>query len=171
MATDASSLATLPTVLRDALQTQHSRGTDKHAAGVPWSAEMDAWVLVRHIHDGVPLAKLADEGPAIAAGRTVEAIKTRWKRRLANLPGLEALRDAESERPSAAAATVKASTLPPWLYERLVRRHAGKQPTKSAEARGKAWNFDEDLQILECHHAGAKLSDLHFAERKWYAAV
>ena len=161
-ATGACQVSVLPEVLRDALQKLHDRGTARHAPGVPpWSAEMDAWVLLRHVRDSVALAQLAKEGRAMDDGRTAEGIKIRWKRHLKDLPGIDTLRNTKVAKSSSAiAAAAEASTLPSWIYDQLAARHADKQPTKSA----KAWSFDEDHQILECHLAG-NLAELELTGR------
>lgn len=113
----ATSLTALPKGLRNEVLQKHAQGKAKHAAtGQPWSAEMDAWVILRHKRDGVPLAQLAREAPAVAEGRKKDAIQSRWKDYLKKLPSLETVLEPPDMEPEAifmhaAAAQTAASTL------------------------------------------------------------
>ena len=169
-ATANASLDALPEDLRTELLKNHARGTQKHdGTGQPWSAEMDAWVILRHKRDGITFKNLAAEGPAVADGRNKAAINSRWTRHLQKLPGIETLLAAVKPQAvaSSAAAHKAASTLPSWLYDGLVHRHASKQNAKCTD--GTPWSFEEDHQILEWHLAGKQLSALQLTGRKGMA--
>ena len=70
----------------------HASGRSKHSA-VPWRPEMDAFVLLRHVRDGISLPKVAEQWPfESATKRSKDAIKWRWKKVLKRLDALDDLR-------------------------------------------------------------------------------
>ena len=73
-------LSPLPDALRRSLMAMHSTRPSKHSA-TPWRPEMDAFVLLRHVRDGISLPKVAEQWPfESATKRSKDAIKWRWKK-------------------------------------------------------------------------------------------
>ena len=54
-------ISPLPDALRRSLMAVHASGRSKHSAS-PWRPEMDAFVLLRHVRDGISLPKVAGSG-------------------------------------------------------------------------------------------------------------
>ena len=72
-------LSPLPDALRRSLMAMHSTRPSKHSA-TPWRPEMDAFVLLCHVRDGISLPKVAEQWPfESATKRGKDAIKCRWK--------------------------------------------------------------------------------------------
>ena len=55
-------ISPLPDALRRSLMAVHASGRSKHSAS-PWRPEMDAFVLLRHVRDGISLPKVAEQWP------------------------------------------------------------------------------------------------------------
>ena len=121
-------LSPLPDALRRSLMAMHSTRPSKHSA-TPWRPEMDAFVLLCHVRDGISLPKVAEQWPfESATKRGKDAIKCRWKNVLKKLDALDDLRlicGSCDERDEAE--TQLNSTeirLQPWVEDALVQLHA-----------------------------------------------
>ena len=55
-------MSPLPDALRRSLMAMHSTRPSKHSA-TPWRPEMDAFVLLCHVRDGISLPKVAEQWP------------------------------------------------------------------------------------------------------------
>ena len=105
----------------------HASGRSKHSA-VPWRPEMDAFVLLRHVRDGISLPKVAEQWPfESATKRSKDAIKWRWKKVLKRLDALDDLRlicGSCDERDEAETQLSTEISLQPWVEDALVQLHA-----------------------------------------------
>ena len=55
-------ISPLPDALRRSLMAMHSTRPSKHSA-TPWRPEMDVFVLLCHVRDGISLPKVAEQWP------------------------------------------------------------------------------------------------------------
>ena len=86
---------------------------------------MDAFVLLRHVRDGISLPKVAEQWPfESATKRSKDAIKWRWKKVLKRLDALDDLRlicGSCDEREEAETQMNTEASLQPWVEDALVK--------------------------------------------------
>ena len=159
-------ISPLPGALRRSLMAVHASGRSKHSA-VPWRPEMDAFVLLRHVRDGISLPKVAEQWPfESATKRSKDAIKWRWKKVLKRLDALDDLRlicGSCDEREEAETQMNTEASLQPWVEDALVKLHARKNVSMNSNYT--PWTIEEDRLLLHSYQSGAKITDIRVSSR------
>ena len=144
----------------------HASGRSKHSA-VPWRPEMDAFVLLRHVRDGISLPKVAEQWPfESATKRSKDAIKWRWKKVLKRLDALDDLRlicGSCDEREEAETQMNTEASLQPWVEDALVKLHARKNVSMNSNYT--PWTIEEDRLLLHSYQSGAKITEIRVSSR------
>jgi len=160
-------ISPLPDALRRSLMAVHASGRSKHSAS-PWRPEMDAFVLLRHVRDGISLPKVAEQWPfESATKRSKDAIKWRWKKVLKRLDALDDLRLIcgscdERDEPETQLNSTEVS-LQPWVEDALVNLHARKNVPMNSNFT--PWTIEEDRLLLHSYQSGAKITDIRVSSR------
>ena len=162
-------ISPLPDALRRSLMAVHASGRSKHSA-VPWRPEMDAFVLLRHVRDGISLPKVAEQWPfESATKRSKDAIKWRWKKVLKRLDALDDLRlicgscDERDEAETQLNSTE--ISLQPWVEDALVKLHARKNVSMISNYT--PWTIEEDRLLLHTYQSGAKINEIRVGVRSY----
>ena len=159
-------ISPLPGALRRSLMAVHASGRSKHSAS-PWRPEMDAFVLLRHVRDGISLPKVAEQWPfESATKRSKDAIKWRWKKVLKRLDALDDLRlicGSCDEREEAETQMNTEASLQPWVEDALVKLHARKNVSMNSNYT--PWTIEEDRLLLHSYQSGAKITEIRVSSR------
>ena len=162
-------ISPLPDALRRSLMAVHSTRPSKHSA-TPWRPEMDAFVLLCHVRDGISLPKVAEQWPfESATKRSKDAIKWRWKKVLKRLDALDDLRlicgscDERDEAETQLNSTE--ISLQPWVEDALVKLHARKNVSMNSNYT--PWTLEEDRLLLHSYQSGAKINEIRVGARSY----
>ena len=146
-------ISPLPDALRRSLMAVHASGRSKHSA-VPWRPEMDAFVLLRHVRDGISLPKVAEQWPfESATKRSKDAIKWRWKKVLKRLDALRLICGSCDEREEAETqlnSTEVSLQVQPWVEDQRDTRRCP-QSNKSIECQLRRLQNVTPL-VRDAHH-------------------